>query len=234
MRIGELSRRTGVPVPTVKFYVREGLLPPGRLSSPNQAHYGEEHERRLRLIRALIGVGRLSVAAAADVIAAIDDPSLPLHKALGSASDSIAAPATERPEGPAAEDDDETAWARAAVEALIARRGWQVSPRSRHVESLVAAAAALARVGHGDFVGHALEPYADAAERVAEVDLAFVAGQARRDDLVERAVIGTLLGDAVLTALRRIAQVDASARQFGDRSAPPGDEPPTPGPASAP
>lgn len=29
MRIGELSRRTGVPVPTIKYYVREGLLPPG-------------------------------------------------------------------------------------------------------------------------------------------------------------------------------------------------------------
>jgi DNA-binding transcriptional MerR regulator len=37
MRIGELSKVTGVPVPTIKYYLREGLLPAGELSSPNQA-----------------------------------------------------------------------------------------------------------------------------------------------------------------------------------------------------
>ena len=41
MRIGELSRATEVPVPTIKYYLREGLLPHGELSSPNQASYGE-------------------------------------------------------------------------------------------------------------------------------------------------------------------------------------------------
>ncbi|WP_340556698.1 MerR family transcriptional regulator [Streptomyces sp. GSL17-111] len=247
MRIGELSRRTGVPVPTVKFYVREGLLPPGRLTSPNQAHYGEEHERRLRLIRALIGVGGLSVAATAEVLAAIDDPALPVHKALGAASHSIAAPvdagagtgraddtAAERAEDPDPAGDGATDAARAAVEDLLARRGWRVSPRNNNVTALVSAAAALTRVGHGDFLGHALEPYADAAERVAEADLDYVAGRERREDLVERAVVGTVLGDAVLTALRRIAQVDASARRFGDRAEPPGAQPPSTGTTSAP
>ena len=65
MRIGELSRRTGVPVPTIKYYVREGLLPAGQLTSPNQASYDDAHERRLRLIRALLDVGGLKVAAIA-------------------------------------------------------------------------------------------------------------------------------------------------------------------------
>ena len=53
MRIAELSRDSGVPVPTIKYYVREGLLPPGELTSPNQAQYDASHLRRLRLIRAL-------------------------------------------------------------------------------------------------------------------------------------------------------------------------------------
>ena len=30
MRIAELSNRSGVPVPTIKYYLREGLLPFGR------------------------------------------------------------------------------------------------------------------------------------------------------------------------------------------------------------
>ena len=49
MRIAELSRQSGVPVPTIKYYLREGLLPAGELTSPNQASYGETHLRRLRL-----------------------------------------------------------------------------------------------------------------------------------------------------------------------------------------
>ncbi|MFC9487519.1 MerR family transcriptional regulator, partial [Streptomyces hydrogenans] len=83
MRIGELSRRTGVSVPTIKFYVREGLLPAGRLTSPNQAAYDETHVRRLRLIRALMDVGGLSVAAVREVITAVDDPERPVHALLG-------------------------------------------------------------------------------------------------------------------------------------------------------
>ena len=35
MRIAELSQTTGVPVPTIKYYLREGLLPSGELTSPN-------------------------------------------------------------------------------------------------------------------------------------------------------------------------------------------------------
>ena len=37
MRISELSTASGVPVPTLKFYLREGLLPPGDAIAVNQA-----------------------------------------------------------------------------------------------------------------------------------------------------------------------------------------------------
>ncbi|WP_374103773.1 hypothetical protein [Streptomyces sp. ISL-86] len=36
----------------------------------------------------------------------------------------------------------------------------------------------------------------------------------RPEDLVERVVVGTVLGDAMLAGLRRLAQVDASARHY--------------------
>jgi DNA-binding transcriptional MerR regulator len=55
----ELSRRSGVPRSTIKFYLREGLLAPGEASAPKQARYGEAHLERLRLIRALREVARL-------------------------------------------------------------------------------------------------------------------------------------------------------------------------------
>ena len=74
MRIAELSRRSGASIPTIKYYVREEILPPGTATGRNQAEYSEDHVRRLRLIRALIDVGGLSVAAARQVLATVDPP----------------------------------------------------------------------------------------------------------------------------------------------------------------
>ncbi|MFE0098856.1 MerR family transcriptional regulator [Streptomyces sp. NPDC059009] len=211
MRIGELSRRTGVPVPTIKYYVREGLLPQGELSSPNQAQYDEVHERRLRLIRALLEVGGLKVAAIAEVLGAVDDPERPLHKVLGAA--------THRLGGPDATDDDaEAAAAQTAVEDLISRRGWRADPSNNAAGDLARALAALNRVGHADFV-ELLDAYADAAEQVARADLGYVGRRVAVEDLVESVVIGTVLGEAAFNAMRRLAHVDASARLYGDGAA---------------
>ncbi|MEU0204404.1 MULTISPECIES: MerR family transcriptional regulator [unclassified Streptomyces] len=207
MRIGELSRKTGVPVPTIKYYVREGLLPPGELTSPNQAAYGEAHERRLRLIRALLDVGGMKVADIANVLAAVDDPARPLHKVLGAAADRLGAAHDEH-------DDAESVAARAAVADLVSRRGWRTHASNPAAADLAKALAALARLGHGAFA-EVLDDYADAAEQVARADLAYVDRRVGVEDRVEGVVIGTVLGEAVFSALRRLAHVDASARLYG-------------------
>ncbi|WP_418956102.1 MerR family transcriptional regulator [Streptomyces tritici] len=211
MRIGELSRRTGVSVPTIKYYVREGLLPAGRLTSPNQASYDEGHERRLRLIRALLDVGGLSVAAIREVLAAVDDPEKPVHKVLGTAADRVLPRYEEQP--------GEVLAARETVAELIRRRGWRVDEAGPAAEALAVALAALEEVGHGDFAEHQLDAYAQAAEEVATVDLGYVNRRVGRERLVETVVVGTVLGDAVFSALRRLAHVDASARLYGESGA---------------
>lgn len=198
-------------VPTIKYYVREGLLPAGQLTSPNQASYEETHIRRLRLIRALLDVGGLSVAAIREVIVAIDDPELPLHEMLGTAAQRVA-PSYDGAAG--GQTEDSRAAARKAVAELIARRGWRSHPLSPAGEALAVALAALEDVGHGSFI-EVLDDYADAAEGVARADLDYVARNVAREDLVESVVVGTVLGDAVFAALRRLAQVDASDRLYG-------------------
>ena len=80
MRISALSARSGVAVATIKFYLREGLLPPGTATATNQADYDETHVRRLRLIRALIDVGGVPVASARAVVEALDREIDELHK----------------------------------------------------------------------------------------------------------------------------------------------------------
>ncbi|MGW6461896.1 MerR family transcriptional regulator, partial [Streptomyces sp. NPDC055078] len=208
MRIGELSRRTGVPVPTIKYYVREGLLPAGRLTSPNQATYDESHERRLRLIRAMLDVGGLKVAAIADVLAAVDDPGRSVHKVLGVASELL----VQR--FPPAGLDPELGEARERVVALIADRGWRVDPDCAAVDSLATALATLERLGQGDFA-EVLDDYAAVAEQIARADLRYAAAKQGREALVEGVIVGTVVGDAMLDALRHLAQVDRSARVYG-------------------
>src|SRR6478735_2327031 len=83
MRMKELSEASGVPVATIKFYLRERLLPAGERTHPNQSRYTVAHLRRIRLIRALIDVGGLSVAGARGVTAVLDLPGQDLHNVLG-------------------------------------------------------------------------------------------------------------------------------------------------------
>lgn len=49
--IGELARRTGAKVPTIRYYEQIGLLPPPRRSSGNHRMYGPAHVERLGFIR---------------------------------------------------------------------------------------------------------------------------------------------------------------------------------------
>ncbi|WTO51924.1 MerR family transcriptional regulator [Streptomyces sp. NBC_00211] len=213
MRIGELSRASGVPVPTIKYYLREGLLAAGELTSPNQAHYGDSHLRRLHLIRALTDVGGLPLASVGKVVEAVEDRERPVHKLLGAAARTVDLVLPD----PVDSDTAERTEARAMAEELIERRGWQVQPGHPAVEALTAAMASVLKVGHGDYLEH-LDEFATAGELIAAADLAYVARREQPEDLVERVVVGTVLGDAMLVALRRLAQVDASARRYPARA----------------
>lgn len=51
MRIGDLAEATGTPVDTIRFYEREGLLPPARRADNNYRVYAPAHVDRLAFIR---------------------------------------------------------------------------------------------------------------------------------------------------------------------------------------
>jgi DNA-binding transcriptional MerR regulator len=205
MRIAELSKRSGVSVPTIKYYVRERLLAPGARTSRNQAQYDESHLHRLKLIRALVDVGGLSIAATHDVLASIDSPGKSLHERLGKAQHAVT-PALDV-------DVDEESWetASAQVADFARRRAWQVKPEHPAWQWLTHVLAALDVLGQDEMVG-LLDDYADAAERIAEFEVPSVLSRPDVDSTLEGVVIGTALGDSLLAAMRRLAQADVSAR----------------------
>ncbi|MBO8189021.1 MerR family transcriptional regulator [Streptomyces spirodelae] len=213
MRMAQVSEHSGVPIATIKFYLREGLLPRGRRISTTQAEYGEEHLRRLRLIRALIQVGRMPVATAREVLAAVDDESLSQHQRLGAAAWALPGPVPPEQDG---SGPDETEQARREVSALLARLGWQAAgPDSPPGQALTAAVATLARLGYPCDADH-LALCARAAERTAEAELDLLESFPDRAAQVEASVALTVLYEPVLLSLRRLAHVEESARRFED------------------
>ena len=51
MQIGQLARQAGVAIDTVRYYERQGLLPPPQRRASGYRQYGEQDISRLRFIR---------------------------------------------------------------------------------------------------------------------------------------------------------------------------------------
>ncbi len=51
LTIGDLSRRTGVKVPTIRYYEQMGLIEPAERSEGNQRRYSRQERERLSFIK---------------------------------------------------------------------------------------------------------------------------------------------------------------------------------------
>ncbi|MEU5382841.1 MerR family transcriptional regulator [Kitasatospora cineracea] len=240
MRLADLGERSGVPLATVKYYLREGLLPPGRRINATQAEYDESHLRRLRLVRAMIQVGRIPVATVREVLAHVDDDSLGLTVRLGAALWALPHPAGEAPGAPAeaagpsretagpsreatgpsreAAVDPHRAAADLLVDELLARLGWSaarelgaLSPAHR---ALVTTLATLHRLGY-PLDADDLLPYARTMEQAAAHDLDRMEQLPTPREQTEYAVASAALFEPVLLNLRRLAQCEESNRRYG-------------------
>ncbi|GGK67935.1 MerR family transcriptional regulator [Nocardia camponoti] len=207
MRISELSERSGVAVATIKYYLREGLLKAGERTSPNQASYGDEHLRRLRLVRALIEVGGLPIATVRDVLAAVDTPDLALFSLLGIVQGAMSTPPPDAPEAE---------WERAHSKVLaeFARRNWETKPSEEAINTLTSVIVRLAQLGYTDWAETTMPAYFDGARTIAEADVTDALGAGNRDGIVDAVVVLTLLGDTAMSAIRRIAHAQVTLERM--------------------
>jgi DNA-binding transcriptional MerR regulator len=191
-------------VATIKYYIREDLLPPGTPVSATQAEYDRSHVDRLRLIRALVDVGRLSITTVRELLATLDadqtdDPAggpggaaSGVAKAISTAHRALSAPPVAGAPPPER--------ALAAMGTL----GWRVDPESASLRELESALAALdaVQLAPGEAT---LRTYAEAALSVARADVTSMPGGSPAET-VRHVVIGTVMYEPVLIALRRLAQ----------------------------
>jgi len=206
MKISEVCRLCGVTVSAAKYYVREQLVHEGVRVGANQTSYDESHVRRLRLVRALIETGGLSIAAAKRVLSELDSSERSMYSvfqaaehAIGVGGASVAQPGSEV--------------ARGRIAALVAEWGWAATLDNPGLDFAARALDGYTSIGF-DAPHEYLAAYADAAATIARADLLALATREHPDLIAELMVVGTVLGDALLAGIRRLALQNEAAALF--------------------
>jgi DNA-binding transcriptional MerR regulator len=205
MQISRLADLSGTPAATIKYYVREGLLPAGTREGGNRTSYDESHVHRLRVIRAMLEVGKLSVSAVAAVLAALDDTAKPIAETFEVAQNALSRDAVAEVAEPSPES-------LARADAVIERAGWAHCGDNVGRRIVAQTIDGFAKAGH-PLTDDYLDRYAEAAWLHSGADLDAVGAIADPADRTELMVVGTVLGDTLALGLRRIAQAERTAER---------------------
>ena len=199
MWMAELASRSGVSVATIKYYLREGLLPAGESTGATRSRYDDTHVRRLRLIRALTDVAGLRLDTVRQVLEGIEG-ARSWHDAVGSAHTRLS--------GAGDDTAPPSSGSLSRVDALLRRQRWELGADHPQAAVLARTLDALDGLEHpvGDDL---LDLYAAAMRPVAQHEVSAVRAD-DRDASIEAAVIGTLVQEPLLLAIRRIAQENVS------------------------
>ncbi len=215
MKISELSRRTQTPVPTIKYYIREGLLPRGEPLGRTQARYGEGHVERLLLIRSLREVADLPIAVIRETLqAAEESPSGEQHDSHLGVALAALSPELDVP----AEESSAYEEASARVDRLLEALGWELRPAAPGRIDLVRALVAIGRSWPTDVSDDHLLAYGRIADQLASIELPddWDPG-ADPTGTLSYAVLGTVLFEPVVVAFRRLAHAERSRRLAADQ-----------------
>jgi DNA-binding transcriptional MerR regulator len=205
MKIAELSERAGVSLPTIKFYIREKLLPSGQASARNQADYSAEHLERLALIRSLRDDAGLSIESIGRALHAADTAK---EDFLVAAIDAIQSPTVARADVRTTEFKS----AHAFLLGCCADRGWNVDSNDVSVQD-AAQALAIIRRSFPYPVDESVALYLEHAEFIAAHEIPDNWRPEQTPNAALRfAVLGTVLVEPFILALRRAAHVSRARR----------------------
>jgi DNA-binding transcriptional MerR regulator len=205
VKISQLCEQAGVTPSTLKYYVREGLVAEGSRTGANQTSYNDSHVERVRLVRALLDTGGLSIAAARQVVSVLDSHIDSLPYAFEAAQHALGDhnPNQLPASGPA----------RARIRRAAEDRRWLTTDDNPGFEIAARVLDGYAAIGFEPSQGY-LEAYAEAAEKIAKADLASLRTRDNADSIAELMVVGTVLGDALVAGFRRLAQQNETSTVF--------------------
>lgn len=204
--MSELSRISGVSVPTIKYYLREGLLPSGEQTKANQASYSESHLTRLKLIAVMSGIARLSLAEIKIVLDELDGP--------GSVVDTMAVMQNALAGRPSREAEAFAEDSRRILDTIVDDRQWNVRRDSSAYEAAVSALSELHTTDlqwDCEMIGQ----YAAHAEAMGALDVQTLTLDGSSDDLLVQMVTGTLLRRQLVDALILLAQQHTTRTRLG-------------------
>lgn len=210
MLLHELSVASGCSAASIKYYRREGLLPPGERLTTTRQEYGPRHLERLQLIQVLREMADAPIARIHRLTHLLDDPEVPLLRCLEEAqvialgTDAVEdAPAVERREHP-------------TVAALLARMDWpDVDSVPRRALDEVLHTIAGREMPDGI---ETVMRYAGPMAEIARGEVEFIqsepagAGEHGDDLVVLRAVAGTIAFDRLVQVLRALGHVSLSVQ----------------------
>lgn len=216
MLVSELADRADVPLATVKYYLREGLLPAGETTGPRRADYDEAHLRRLRVLRLLREVGGVPVTSLRQVVEALDDELRPVHDTMTLVADVISAGPESAVQDPVSLD---------IVDAVIAAVGWD-GVRAESLDRQRLAALVTLLNGPGPLAAgvDVLTFYAEIADRLAGAEIALLDHTTGRSEQLEQMVTGSVVYGQVFQLLRQLGHEHHHA-QVGAVAAVPRPEP---------
>lgn len=223
MQLSELAATAAVSAASIKYYRREGLLPPGRRITTTRQDYDQRHLDRLALIQVLREMTDASVPRIARLTAILDDPQQPLLTALADAQ----AIALDLEEDATAGPSDAGAPAEhPAVAALLQEQGWPDtdSAARRGLDRLLRRLESWGMPSSPAL----LQRYAGPMAEIARADVDWIRtlpgedadAQLSDDVVVLRAVAGTVAYDRLVRVLRALGHTSFSIMEAGHTDSP--------------
>ena len=203
MQLSELSERSGVTSASIKYYLREGLLPPGEAVHATRAEYSARHLERLELIQALRQIVGLNIGQIRGLVNMADDgaPRLDLLAAVQRVVLDLGNFATAN-EGEATE----------AADAVVRLRGWPDFPSdarnalTAHLELMASLNIPVSQT--------VMETYSKAMDDVAGLDIAATTAPESTDRLILTAAVGMHMHSQLLLKLLALAQTSHAIRRY--------------------
>lgn len=208
MNLSELSRRSGCSTASIKFYRREGILPPGRRITATRQDYGENHLARIELVQALREVAGLGIAEIRAITQQID-AGASLVEVVRAAHSAVLGLPTEVVADAVPQDD--------LTGRLIRSCAWPDVPTPARA-ALVGHLAQMAEHGIGPSLDQ-LTAYASTLDVIARDNIDELTRASSLDDAVRRVAVAAATQYRLVTLVLALAQTSHTIATAGPESA---------------